>query len=109
MVQKPSLTGRNVLGNALVALHGELGSWRAVGERLGVSGGMAYRVAMRGYEPKAPNIRRSLSLPVLSDLLPPATIVMGSPVTCRCGRVFVGKWGTRRRMCPVCRPGRSCK
>jgi hypothetical protein len=97
-----SLTARNVLGNALVALHGELGSWKAVGDKLGVSGGMAYRVAMQGYEPRAPSIRKSLGFPVTD--LPQGTIVMGRAVTCRCGRVFVGKWGNRRKLCPVCRP-----
>ena len=34
-------------------------------------------------------------------------LIMGKEVTCRCGRVFIGKWGERRKMCPVCRPGRK--
>ena len=33
-------------------------------------------------------------------------ILMGAEVTCKCGRVFVGKWGNRRKLCPVCRPSR---
>jgi len=34
-------------------------------------------------------------------------IIMGSPKTCECGRVFVGKWGDRRKLCPVCRPAKG--
>ncbi len=36
-------------------------------------------------------------------------IIMGKEVTCRCGRVFVGKWGSRRKLCPVCRPPRKIR
>jgi hypothetical protein len=84
-------------------LHEELGTWDAVGVSLGISGGMAYRVALQGYEPKDPRIRQSLGLPLMAG----DVIVMGKPVTCRCGRVFIGKWGTRRRLCPICRPART--
>ncbi len=41
----------------------ELGGWRLVGERHGISGGMAFRVAMQGYEPKEARIRVRLGLP----------------------------------------------
>ena len=97
------------LAAKILLLHGELASWRKVGASLGVSGGMAYRVA-NGYEPKAPSIRTALGLPVLTPVVtsaPAGTLIMGEEVTCRCGRVFVGKWGTRRRLCPICRPART--
>lgn len=55
-----------------------------------------------GIEPKSPTIRAALSLPPLLD---PNVVVMGTPVLCaKCGRPFVGRWGTRRKTCPVCRP-----
>jgi len=34
-------------------------------------------------------------------------VIMGKEVTCRCGRVFVGKWGERRKFCGICRPART--
>jgi len=59
---------------------------------------MAYRVALQGYEPKDTEIRRRLGLPV-------NPLVMGTAVFCaKCGRSFVGKWGNRRKLCPICRP-----
>jgi hypothetical protein len=87
----------------LQALYERLGTWRAVAASLGVSAGMAYRVAVHGYEPKDPRIRQRLGLPLMAG----DVIVMGSPVTCRCGRTFIGRWGDRRRTCPVCRPPRK--
>ena len=94
----------------MLALYERLGTWRSVAASLGISGGMAYRVALQGYEPHDPAIRKALGLPILTPVVanvPPGTIVMGRPVTCRCGRTFVGKWGERRKLCPVCRPLRQ--
>jgi len=47
----------------LIELHAHLGTWRAVGLELGVSSGMAWRVANEGYEPKNPEIRKKLGFP----------------------------------------------
>jgi hypothetical protein len=46
----------------LVKAYRELGNWRAVGRAFGISGGMAFRVAVQGYEPKEPRIRVRLGL-----------------------------------------------
>ena len=37
-------------------------SWRKVGAEFGISGGMAHRIARRGYLPKSRIIRRRLKL-----------------------------------------------
>ena len=39
------------------------GGWREVGRRFGISGGMAFRIARRRYEPKDAKIRTRLGLP----------------------------------------------
>ena len=42
-----------------------LGNWRAVGREFGISGGMAFRMAMQKYEPKKAAIRVKLGLPAI--------------------------------------------
>ena len=44
-------------------------SWRKVGEKYGITGGMAYRIA-HGYEPKSAHMRAVLGLPALVELPP---------------------------------------
>jgi len=96
--QEPHLTARKAPAERLRELHEQLHSWELVGRSFGVSGGMAYRVALQGYEPKDSGIRHRLGLPV-------NPLVMGTAVFCaKCGRAFVGKWGNRRKFCPICRP-----
>ena len=80
-------------------------SYGRVALELGIPKATLWRWLEDGYEPRKPSIRIALGLPVTD--IPPGTIVMGRPVTCRCGRVFVGKWGDRRRLCPVCRPPKT--
>jgi len=53
--------------NHLLNLKRELKSWHAVGRAMGLSAGTVIRVS-RGYEPKAPHIRRVLSLPIYVTL-----------------------------------------
>src|SRR3990170_4929442 len=88
---------------SLDALIRSYGSVRKAAEALGVSIGVAARAA-KGQEPRRADLRAALGLP---PDIGPDVLVMGQPVTCRCGRMFVGKWGTRRRLCPVCRPLRQ--
>lgn len=40
-------------------------TWRDVGRTFGITGGLAHRIANEGHEPKEPDIRRRLGLPVL--------------------------------------------
>jgi len=54
---------------------------------LGISGGMAHRIANRGYEPKDVHIRLQLGLPAMGE----------APVCERCGVVHVSKRCTARR------------
>lgn len=77
---------RKKLRAAYKALRAE-GGWRAVGRAFGISGGMAYRIAMEGYEPADAAIRHGLGLPV-------RRVVEACPV---CGEVHVAKRCTQRR------------
>ncbi len=40
-------------------------TWRDVGEQFGISGGLAFRITEERHEPKEPDIRKRLGLPVL--------------------------------------------
>ncbi len=82
------------------ALIRSYGSARKAATALGVSIGVAARAA-RGIEPRRADLREKLGLP---PALGSDVIVMGRPVVCRCGRTFIGRWGERRKLCPVCRP-----
>lgn len=57
------------------------GGWRAVGREFGITGGMAFRIAMRRYEPRDPVIRTRLDLPAFVEV----------PVCPKCGIVHVRK------------------
>ena len=52
-------------------------SWEKTGNDYNISGGMAYRIAMQGYEPKDNHIRAILGLP---EMLP-------APACAKCGKV----------------------
>lgn len=69
----------------------KLGNWRAVGEKFGISEGMAWRIVHEGYEPRDAMIRLRLELPAMGV----------APVCPRCGIVHVKKRcaasGIRRR------------
>lgn len=74
----------------------KLHNWRRVGDELGISEGLAWRLANEdGYEPKDPHIRVRLGLPALAP----------APVCGRCGEVHVAKRCTRRGF--AVRPYRS--
>jgi hypothetical protein len=62
-------------------------NWRDVGAEFGITGGMAYRIAMDGYEPKRASIRVKLGLPAF----------LPAPVCPKCGVVHVAKRCTARR------------
>jgi hypothetical protein len=61
--------------------------WKLTGDALGVSGGMAFRIAKQGYEPKDNHIRAVLGLP---EMLP-------APACSKCGRVHVSPRCTEDR------------
>jgi len=69
------------LGREVKKAYKRLGNWRAVGDELGISGGMAYRIAVDGYEPKDAHIRLKLGLPAL----------VPAPVCPVCGVVHVAR------------------
>jgi len=58
------VTDRNAIVGRLNALYGSGMTWREIGAVYGVSGAMAFRVATQDYEPKDPQIRKRLGLPV---------------------------------------------
>src|SRR4030067_1429902 len=61
--------------------YSELKSWNWVARMNGISKGMAWRIARKGYEPKKNLIRIRLNLPVL----------VPAPVCLKCGQVHVAK------------------
>lgn len=63
------------------------GGWRAVGRAFGISGGMAYRIGVEGYEPADREIRLTLGLPVTMEV----------PMCPVCGKPVLGKWHVHRR------------
>ena len=69
------------LKNDILRRYANLGNWRAVGKDMGITSGMAFRVAVNGYEPHDPHIRSILNLPVL----------LPAPVCLKCGEVHVTK------------------
>ena len=54
------VTGRDAARKSLRELYRVLGSWRAVGDRIGIPPGTACRVAKGGYWPKRKAIRELL-------------------------------------------------
>lgn len=77
------MTTISILRRKLNQSHQKLqrGGWRLVGAEFGISGGMAYRIAVDGYEPKEPHIRLKLGLPALAP----------APVCVKCGQVHTTK------------------
>ena len=62
MANQYVVTARDALAVRLEACHGSYISWRKVGAEFGISGGMAHRIARRGYLPKDRVIRKRLGL-----------------------------------------------
>lgn len=84
------VTVRNTVQARLLERYGALLNWKEVGREIGVTGGMAYRVAVEGYEPRRNAIRAKLGFPVLKP----------TPV-CACGEVHVAKKCTHRPKPPA--------
>jgi len=91
------------------------GGWRAVGTVFGISGGMAYRVAVQGYEPRDGEIRKRLGMSVISEVefvseKSQATSrklqAVGVDICTVCGEGFVSNH-PRRRKCFRCSPYRG--
>ena len=91
-----NLTARNALAARLVAARrhlghvGEKGGWQTVGAACEISGGMAYRIALQGYDPADSGIRKRLGLPCYAP----------APV-CTCGSIHVSKRCSNRPRKPV--------
>ena len=77
------MTTISILRRELNRFHQKVqrGGWRIVGAKFGISGGMAYRIAMQEYEPKSLHIRLALGLPALAP----------APVCVKCGQVHTTK------------------
>jgi len=61
--------------------------WQPTADDFKISRGLAYRIAVEGYEPKDPHIRAALELPVL----------VPAPVCPKCGEVHVTKKCTKNK------------
>lgn len=84
MTPDGSLTPCKALGDALVSSHRITGSWEATGAFLGVSGGLAYRIAVDGYEPRSVEARSKLGLPC-----DPVALASARLCDCGCGIAFL--------------------
>lgn len=71
----------STLKSKISRLYRKLGTWEDVGNELGITGGMAYRIANDEYEPHDAHIRERLGLPVLAL----------TPVCAKCGQVHTTK------------------
>jgi hypothetical protein len=80
------MTQLDTVARKVRKLYQKLHNWRAVGAELGITCGMAYRVA-HGYEPKEARIRYRLGLPALAP----------APVCRRCGEVHTTQRCTKNR------------
>lgn len=67
---KIHLTPRNAISKRLLERYAVLLTWSAVGAEIGISGGMAYRVAVQAYEPHRASIRAALGLPAMIPTAP---------------------------------------
>jgi hypothetical protein len=63
------------------AIHAKTRCWKTTGAALKISGGMAYRIASQGYEPKDNHIRALLGL---AEMYP-------APACKKCGKVHVSR------------------
>lgn len=99
------------LRQILIEQHLRLGSWRRVGDWLGISAPMARLIADKGHYP-GPDICRKVGLPVAAQVvvigggdIPPGAQVV-SALRCACGQWFVPNH-PRRRRCFICSPFRG--
>ena len=58
----------NGLAKQIEKQHKKHISWRQIGAQYGITGGMAFRIATQGYEPKSPIIRTRLGLPSMVEV-----------------------------------------
>lgn len=96
-----------VLRHRVVRLYRNLrhvGGWRAVGRALGISEGLAWRIAVEGYMPKGAGLRRKLGLPELGSVVvvgegtvKEGAQALGSVRCVRCGAEFVSNHPLRRK------------
>jgi hypothetical protein len=64
----PVVTVRNNVQKRLIWDYRHIHSWSGVGAVYGVSGALAFQVAMNGYEPKNPILRQKLGFPIFTKV-----------------------------------------
>lgn len=102
-----------VLRHRLRADYQRIRNWRLVAEAYGVSKGLAYRIAVEGYEPKSAALRRKLHLPLptarvipIDGAIPDGAQAPGAKWCVICGRSYISNH-PRRRRCYDCSPPRG--
>lgn len=88
---RSGMTTLHELSRKLQAEHGQLGNWRAVGSKYGITEALAFRIAKEQYDPKGAALRTKLGLPALTL----------APVCTNCGVVH-----TLGDICPQVTPVR---
>lgn len=111
---KHYITTHNITQDRLCADYQHNTSWEDVGRIYGVSAGLAYKIAVQGYEPKSPELRRKLGFPIFTkvELITSTPCQDGTQILevrecihCEQHRPFVPNVPSRRR-CYACSPKR---
>jgi len=109
--QKPVQLSIEQLRECLREDHKRLGNWRDVSYEWKMPPGTLCRIAERAYEPKRPDIRRCLGLPIVSTVvvvggesIPDGAQVYRADV-CPCGQWYISNH-PRRKRCFICSPYR---
>lgn len=98
------ITTENITVERLRGDYQHNASWEAVGRIYGVPGYLAYKVAVQGYEPKCPELRRKLGFPIFTKVelitsspAPDGTQILEVRECCYCHRPFVPNVPSRRQ------------
>jgi hypothetical protein len=83
MAKNGIVTDCNTIRKRLLKDYDTLGTWEKVGQKWGLNRGLAFMIAVKGYEPKNPHLRNQLGLPslILAPACPKCGVVH---VTRRC-------------------------
>lgn len=107
------VTGNSKVQKRLINDYAHLRTWRGVGSLYDVSSGLAYRVAIHGYEPKLASLRKKLGLSVFTKVelvseteVPDGIQILDYRTCISCNKPFVPNTATRYH-CFTCSPAKK--